>query len=256
MAKPYLVPYYRVSTDDKGQDPERQRLACEPWAEREGYHLVPIKPEDMDIGMSGSKVPALQRALFTDACKRAQAMRADGIIMETPDRFSRFDPDIAIWEKVEVERRYGIKLFFACMSKEMQSTPMGKCFLFMQQAAAHQWVEDHRKKILSGNVRARARGQRLGRMPKAVSYEEERMIVEWQKTMGWEKIAVKVNEARGVHLLTDKAEASRRSISPSSLKRWWSNRVKMTEPEVPSEMHSDPAGPVVAQQEAVTDGAP
>lgn len=249
----YLVPYYRVSTDDKGQDPERQRIACEPWAEREGFHLL---PPTLDIGTSASKIPALHRPLFHEVCQRAQASKAAGIIMETPDRFSRFDPDLAIWEKVEVERKFNVRLYFACMSREMQETPMGKCFLFMQQAAAHQWVEDHRKKVLSGNVRARARGQRLGRMPKAVSFEEERLIVEWRKEHGWEKIAQLVTAHRGAHLLTDAKERRRQSISASALKRWWraKNGSEDAEAQVSGEMHSGPGDAGAAQTEAISDG--
>lgn len=215
--KRYLVPYYRVSTDNKGQDAARQTVLCEPWAEREGFDLLPPELEEE----SALRVPALKRKGFIAACTRAQAARAEGILIETPDRFSRQDPDVQIWEKVEVERRYGVKLFFACMTQELQVTPMGKCFLFMQGAAGNQWVEDHRKKVLSGNVRARARGQQLGRKPKVLSFEEAALVDAWRADgIGWETCANKLCEARGVHLLTDKRVAKARAISASALKRW------------------------------------
>lgn len=216
------VPYLRVSTDDKGQDPDRQLHLIKPWADREG--LILLKPA-VDNGTSGSKIPALKRPVFLEACERAKAAGAEAIVMEVPDRFSRQDPDVAIWEKVEVERRYGLKLYFACMTLDMQTSPMGKVFLVMQQTSGYIWVEDHRKKVLSGNERARARGQKLGRKPKEIALEEVPVIEQWRKDgHGWETVANLLNELRGVHRLTDKKVAKARSISASALKRWDAQR--------------------------------
>lgn len=194
-------------------------LLIGPWAEREKITL--LKPA-VDNGTSASKIPALKRPVFLEACERAKAAGAEAIVMEVPDRFSRQDPDVAIWEKVEIERRYGLRLYFACMTLEMQTSAMGKVFLVMQQTNGYIWVEDHRKKVLSGNVRARARGQRLGRKPKEIALEEVPIIDAWreQDKFGWETIANKLNERRGVHLLTDKKVSRSRGISASALKRW------------------------------------
>lgn len=239
IASRLAVPYLRVSTDDKGQDPERQLHLISPWAEREGITL--LKPA-VDNGTSASKVPALKRPVFLEACERAKAAGAEAILMEVPDRFSRQDPDVAIWEKVEVERRYGLKLYFACMTLEMQASPMGKVFLVMQQTSGYIWVEDHRKKVLSGNVRARARGQRLGRKPKEIALEEVPLIDAWRaEDHGWETVANLLCEHRGVHKLTDKKVARARSISASALKRWDKARqgAPAESPELqPAEMQS------------------
>ncbi len=255
----YLIPYYRVSTDNKGQDTDRQRIACEPWAEREGFLLLPAEHEEE----SAFKVPSLQRLGFVAACERAKASKAEGILLETPDRFSREDPEIAIWQKVEVLRKYDVKLYFACMSLEMQTTPMGKCFLFMQQTSGHVWVVDHSKKILTGNIRARQRGVKLGRKPKAISFEDERLIDRLRappESMGWEKIEIEVNKARGVFDLTDKKLAKQRSISASALKRWDAarraaqNSDETGEVPMPVEMTKEPEDKTAAPQEAVSDG--
>lgn len=257
--KRYLIPYYRVSTDNKGQDTDRQKIACEPWAEREGFLLLPAEHEEE----SAFKVPSLSRPGFVAACERAKAAKAEGLLLETPDRFSREDPEIAIWQKVEVVRRYGISLYFACMSLEMQNTPMGKCFLFMQQTSGHVWVVDHSKKILSGNVRARMKGVKLGRKPKAISIEEELFIDGLRaEGLGWEKIEIRVNDRRGVFELTDKKLAKQRSISASALKRWdvvrRANVAQKSdetgEPEMPVEMQKEPESGVVGPDEAVSDG--
>jgi DNA invertase Pin-like site-specific DNA recombinase len=220
------VPYLRVSTDDKGQDPGRQMLSIEPWASREGLAL--LKPA-VDNGTSASKVPALKRPVFLEACERAKAAGAEAIIMEVPDRFSRQSPDVAVWEQVEVERRYGLKLYFTCMTLEMQASPMGKVFIFMQQTTGYIWVEDHRKKVLSGNVRARARGQRLGRKPKEIAVEEVALIDGWRSEgLGWETVANRLTFHRVGQGLTDKKVQRERTISASALKRW--DKVRRAEP--------------------------
>src|SRR5438093_11174406 len=92
--RPSVLPYLRVSTDDKGQDPKRQLSSIGGWAEREEFQL--LEPEE-DIGTSASKVPALERPFFIRACERAEAAGAAGLIIETPDRFSRMDPMLAVW---------------------------------------------------------------------------------------------------------------------------------------------------------------
>lgn len=251
-----LVPYLRVSTDDKGQDPQRQMISISQWAQREGY--IVLEPS-VDEGTSASKIPALKRDAFIEACERARAARA-AIIIETPDRFSRQDPDVAVWEKVEVERRYGgVQILFACMTLEMQRTVPGKFMAFLYLGMGHMWVEDHRKKVLSGNVRARQRGQRLGRAPKEVSFEEEQMIVTWRRPgrdqVGWETIAIRLNKLRVPEPLTDKKEERRRMISASALKRWWDNRpTEIAQNSIPDDSEIISGGPA-GERSAIFEGA-
>lgn len=236
-----LIPYLRVSTDDKGQDPGRQMLAIAPWAQREGYTL--LEPE-VDEGTSASKVPALKRPIFLAACERAKAARA-ALVMEGPDRFSRQDPDVAVWEKVEVERRYGVPMFFACMDRAMQTSPLGKVFLFFHQATGHIWVEEHRKKVLSGNVRARARGVRLGRAPKEIAFEEVALIDGWRaEKLGWETVANKLTFHRIGEGLTDKKVERQRKISASALKRWDAARRAAAAQNGPEIVPAEMPGPV------------
>ena len=62
------VPYLRVSTDDKGQDPARQMVTIAPWAKANGVELL---PEVVDEGTSASKTDPFQRAKFKAAIERA-----------------------------------------------------------------------------------------------------------------------------------------------------------------------------------------
>ena len=211
------MPYLRVSTDDKGQDPQRQYDVIRPWADREGYAL--LAPES-DIGTSGSKVPPLSRPNFMTACERARAAGAECILVEMPDRFSRQDPELAIWEKVEVRRRFGLEVFFACFPREFQVTPMGRCMITLQLAAANMWVVDHTAKVVSGMARGKARGVKYGRKPKQLAEHERNLVLQLRdEGLGWEKIAVEINKARGLLERTDKKRAREAGVSSGSLRR-------------------------------------
>lgn len=211
------MPYLRVSTDDKGQDPQRQHDVIRPWAEREGYALLKAAE---DIGTSGSKVPALKRPKFVEACERARAAGAECIICEMPDRFSREDPEIAIWSKVEVRRLYGLEVFYACFPREFQVTPMGRSMITLQHAAANMWVLDHTAKVVSGMARGKARGVKYGRKPKQLAEHERNLVLQLRdQGLGWEKIAVEINKARGLLERTDKKRAREAGVSSGSLRR-------------------------------------
>jgi hypothetical protein len=69
------VPYLRVSTDDKGQDPKRQLEVIRPWAEREGVTLLDAV---LDEGTSATKTNPFERKKFLGACERANRCRCRG----------------------------------------------------------------------------------------------------------------------------------------------------------------------------------
>jgi DNA invertase Pin-like site-specific DNA recombinase len=76
--------YARVSTDDKGQDPENQLHELRSWAVNSGH---PISGEyvDYDSGRKGADKRKQFAALFDDASKR----RFDCVLFWALDRFSR-----------------------------------------------------------------------------------------------------------------------------------------------------------------------
>jgi len=251
--RPALVPYLRVSTDDKGQDPKRQLGVIGPWAEREGFIL--LKAEEDEI--SGSKFAALERPFFIRACERAEAAGAVGIVLESPDRFSRMDPLIAVWELVEIKHRYKLDVYFAGYPLDVQKTAMGKLVVFLQMASAHQWVVDHTSKVVSGMNRKRAEGVKFGRKPKNLTAEEI-LVVRKRRAegVGWEILAIELNEARGVHRIVDKSVAYERMVSSGSLRRMEKEGVfkvrdgttEGSNSGVPDEIISSPAGALLREE--------
>src|SRR6185312_17165245 len=76
--------YARVSTDDKGQDPENQLRLLRKWAKDMGYPVVREYVEH-ESGGKGADYRAQLRALFDDARRR----QFDLVLFWALDRFSR-----------------------------------------------------------------------------------------------------------------------------------------------------------------------
>ena len=251
-----LIPYYRVSTDDKGQRPERQAEVCQPWAEREGFVLL---GEEIDNGTSASKVLALDRDKFVKACERAKAARAEGVLLEDPSRFSRMDPFRAIWEVVEVKDRYGLEVYFASDSLASQATFAGKIVIFLKFALAHEWVLSHTAKVESGMRLSQLRGVKFGRKPKDETFtEDDWLFIEEQraKGVGYDSVALMLNERRGVNTMTDRAKAKRLGITKSSLRRAIERRrAAMDQSPPPSEMQNETEGVPADGNGVDSDGA-
>ena len=76
--------YARVSTDDKGQDPENQLRQLRAWCANAGHEIV-HEYVDKETGRKGTKERKQFAALFDDAHKR----RFDCVLFWALDRFSR-----------------------------------------------------------------------------------------------------------------------------------------------------------------------
>lgn len=76
--------YARVSTDDKGQDPENQLRQLREWCANAGDHIVG-EYIDKESGRKGAKDRKRFAALFEDAHRR----KFDAVLFWSLDRFSR-----------------------------------------------------------------------------------------------------------------------------------------------------------------------
>jgi DNA invertase Pin-like site-specific DNA recombinase len=76
--------YARVSTDDKGQDPENQLRELRDWVINSG-HIISREYVDYDSGRKGTEKRKQFAALFHDAAKR----KFDCVLFWALDRFSR-----------------------------------------------------------------------------------------------------------------------------------------------------------------------
>ena len=83
--------YTRVSTNDKGQDPENQLLELRAWCANAGHEIV-HEYVDHESGRKGADKRGQFAALFNDASKR----QFDCVLFWALDRFSR-EP-LCYWE--------------------------------------------------------------------------------------------------------------------------------------------------------------
>lgn len=225
-----LLAYLRVSTDDKGQNPQRQFDVIKTWASTNGVELTGQVPEE---GVSGDTDP-LERAGFRAAIEEARFKGATGIVVESPDRFSRGGIDAVGVAKWRLQKEERLDLFFADMTLAEQDGLYGSILRAIKAAMAKEWLDNHRKKVKSGMDRARANGSKFGRKPKQFTDPEIDVIRrELAKPVyrnkkgnsptpgrkGWKGIAHEINTMRGCFEIADPKFREKKMISESTVKR-------------------------------------
>lgn len=149
--------YARVSTTDKGQDPELQLKGLREYARAREWNVF---NEYVDIGQSGSKDrrPDLDR-LMEDARKR----RIDGILVWKLDRFGRsLRSLVTILEEL---KDLGVQ--FVSYTENLDfSTPAGRAMVSLIGVFAEFERDLIRERVKAGLQNAKSKGVRLGRRPK------------------------------------------------------------------------------------------
>jgi len=147
--------YVRVSTADKGQDPELQLGPLRQYASVRGWDFL----EYVDLGESGVKDrrPGLDR-LMEDARKR----RLDGILVWKFDRLGRsLKHLLTMFEEFHV---LGIQ--FVSYTENLDfATPAGRAMASLIGVFAEFERDLIRERVLAGLENARRKGKRPGRRP-------------------------------------------------------------------------------------------
>ncbi len=146
--------YGRVSTIDKGQDPELQLGPLREYVHARGWNVY---REYLDEGVSGAKErrPALDQ-LMTDARQR----RFDVVLVWRFDRFARGTRHLI---NALHEFRH-LRIGFCSYSENIDtSSPMGEAMFSIIAAIAQLERDITGERVKAGVARARARGKRLGR---------------------------------------------------------------------------------------------
>lgn len=148
--------YGRVSTTDKGQDPELQLKDLRAYANARGWKVF---GEYVDKGESGAKDrrPQLDR-LMEDARKR----RIDGILVWKLDRFGRSLKSLVT--TLEELRALGIQ--FVSYTENLDfSTPAGRAMANLIGVFAEFERDLIRERVRAGIQNAKSKGIRVGRRP-------------------------------------------------------------------------------------------
>ncbi len=159
--------YARVSTFDKGQDPETQLLQLREYAGRRGFEIV---DEYVDYGTGRTDDRANYKRLWDDARKR----KVDVVLVFRWSRFARSTQ--ALITALDEFGSLGVD-FISFHEGSDTATPQGR-LLFTIMAALAQFESDVMgENIQDGMARARAQGKHLGRprIPEHIKSEIERL---------------------------------------------------------------------------------
>lgn len=167
-AKPLRAALYvRVSTQDKGQDTENQKIQLERYARQQGWKIVRVY-EDQASGTTTNRT-AYQK-MFEDASKG----RFDVVLFWSLDRFSR----AGTFETLNDLHRLGeMGIQFHSMQEPYLDTlgPFRDAILGLLAAIARMEHERIVARVKAGLERARMEGKRVGRPLSPVDAE---MVVE------------------------------------------------------------------------------
>jgi DNA invertase Pin-like site-specific DNA recombinase len=150
--------YARVSTDDKGQDPENQLRQLREWCERMGYPVVReyVEHENGGKGVESRKQLA---AMFTGASRR----EFDLLLVWSLDRFSREGMAATV---AHLQRLASHGVAFRSFTEEHLSTEnelVRDILLAVLASLARLEREKISQRTKAGLERARAKGKVLGR---------------------------------------------------------------------------------------------
>jgi DNA invertase Pin-like site-specific DNA recombinase len=174
MAKKQKTPrvgiYARVSTLDKGQDPENQLTVLREHAERRGFKVV---GEFVDRASGTSEDRAEYRKLLGAARKR----QIDAVLVWRYDRFARSLS--ALVNALAEFNSLGVD-FLSYQEQIDTTTPQGKLFFGIVSSMAEFESSLISERVRLGMARARAQGKRISRPP--IAGTKRREIVRLHKT--------------------------------------------------------------------------
>ena len=147
--------YARVSTVDKGQDPETQLVGLREYATRRGFELV---GEYVDYASGRRDDRPHYRRLVEEARKR----HIDVVLVWRYDRFARSTQ--ALVQALQEFQRLGID-FISFQENIDTTTPQGEMIFTVMASLAQFESALISARVKAGMARARAQGKRIARAP-------------------------------------------------------------------------------------------
>lgn len=221
-----LVGYLRVSTDDKGQDPDRQRDVIQKWADANKHTVLAwVKDE----GTSGATSP-FQRQAVLEAIEECHDLKADGLAVEAVDRWTREGPEALAVSKFLLRTDHkGLVLAFSNSPFGLPDSLM-QVFDGMMAAVAQMWLERHRAAVKSGRERAAAKGFPNGQpgrkpKPKLTPKEQEILTRLIDEGLGVDRLSLELSRIRGAYEVADPTARAKLEVKPTWL--WKAIRSQM-----------------------------
>jgi DNA invertase Pin-like site-specific DNA recombinase len=147
--------YARVSTDDKGQDPETQLRLLRDYAERRGFAVA---GEFVDVA-SGTRNDRPQFKKLMEAARRREV---DVVLVWRYDRFARSTQ--ALVNALMEFRALGVD-FISYQENVDTTTPQGELVFGLMASLAQFESSLIGERVRAGMARAKAQGKRVSRPP-------------------------------------------------------------------------------------------
>src|SRR5580704_1975247 len=177
--------YARVSTDDKGQDPENQLRQLRAWCERMGYPVV-CEYVEHENGGKGVEYRKQLDAMFKGASRR----EFDLLLVWSLDRFSREGMAATV---AHLQRLTSHGVAFRSFTEEHLSTEnelVRNVLLAVLASLAKLEREKISRRTKAGLERARAMGKHLGR-PRFTDRDMERLRAALDAGDSWHAVSWK-----------------------------------------------------------------
>ena len=176
--------YARVSTDDKGQDPENQLRQLRQWCERMGYPVVREYVEH-ENGGKGVEYRKKLAEMFADGARRD----FDLLLVWSLDRLSREGMAATV---MHLQRLASHGVAFRSFTEEHLSTEnelVRNVLLAVLASLAKLEREKISQRTKAGLERARAMGKRLGR-PKFSNVDTEKLRRALDTGDSWHRVSI------------------------------------------------------------------
>jgi DNA invertase Pin-like site-specific DNA recombinase len=161
--------YARVSTLDKGQDPETQLVQLRQYAQARNFEIV---TEYIDYA-SGTSEDRTQYKLMMDAAKKR---KIDVVLVWRYDRFARSTQ--ALVNALKEFQSLGID-FISYQENIDTTTPTGELIFHVMASLAQFESSLISQRVKAGMARAKAQGKHIARPP--IAQELQKKIIELQR---------------------------------------------------------------------------
>ena len=180
--------YARVSTTDKGQDPEAQLMPLREYCKRNNWDIYKEYVEQVSAVKT--------RPVFKQCMEDARLRYFDCIIVWTLDRFARSIQDFTNYVK-ELDR-LGVR--FICMTQSIDTdkqNPASRLLMHVLAAIAEFEHALIKERVKAGMARAKVRGVRWAGRPKVI-LNSDRVMELHRAGLSVREVAKKLGVSRGV----------------------------------------------------------
>jgi len=188
--------YARVSTDDKGQDPEVQFMRCRDYCK---YHNHEIIAEYKDEGVTGDSL-IWERHSGIQLKEILDSGKAKAIVVFSVDRYSRQNP-IKVLQQIEYLEQQGIKFISVTEPVFDMTGEFSQPIRYFITWFSNYFLLQHQRKVKSGMEKARIKGTKSGKSigrPKLAGWHRNRILELRSQNFSMRKIAQELNLSLGI----------------------------------------------------------